>query len=109
MRKLQTTIVVLPSAILPLGGCANEQGHISGGASLLVLPSSLTQAPPTVPAPSGSSLKDCRGGKNLHWWAAHVENVTGEDLAALAALNLTARTVAPSAPPALVDQANREL
>jgi hypothetical protein len=89
MLKLPTTIVAMLSTILLSAGCANEHADTSGSAPSPIAPASVTQAPPTIPPPSGSSFKNCRGGKNLNWWAAHIEDVTAEDLAALTDLNLT--------------------
>lgn len=89
MLKSPATIVALVSTILLAAGCANEQGVTSGSASSPLAPAAVAQAPPTVPPPSGSSFKNCRGGKNIHWWAAHIEEVNAGDLAALSAVNLT--------------------
>jgi hypothetical protein len=89
MFRVPTNVVALLSTILLFTGCASEQADNPGSASSPVAPASLTQAPPTVPPPMGSSFKNCRGGKNLNWWVAHIEDVSAEDLAALTALNLT--------------------
>jgi hypothetical protein len=89
MRKIRVEIVVLLSAISLFAGCSNGQVDTSGGASSPLAPTSVIQAKPTFPPPNGSSFKNCRGGKNIHWWVAHIEDVSAEDLAALTAVNLT--------------------
>lgn len=77
------------AAVLLVSGCSSNQGDPSAASTVSPLaPSSVAQKPPTTPPPSGSSFKNCRGGKNIHWWVAHIEDVTAADLEALAALSL---------------------
>jgi hypothetical protein len=89
MLKIATNIAALLSTILVFTGCASERADRPGSPSSPLAPGAVMQAPPTVPPPMGSSFKNCRGGKNVNWWVAHIEDISAEDLAALTGLNLT--------------------
>jgi hypothetical protein len=70
-----------------LSACSNQYGDAAGSAAADVV--SPSQTAHDARPPSGSSFKNCRGGKNIHWWVAHIEAVTAPDLEALVLLHLT--------------------
>ena len=75
MFKVPATVIALCAAVLLHSACTDP-----------LSPSPVSQ---TTASPAGSSFKNCKGGRNIHWWVAHIEDVTAADLQALTVWNLT--------------------
>lgn len=87
MLEVPARVTASLATILLLSACTNQQLEPAASPTISPLsPSTLSQ---TTPPPPGSAFQNCRGGKNIHWWVARIENVTAADLEALAQLNLT--------------------
>lgn len=86
MFRLSAGALPLFALVLLATGCSGQERNDSSSSATLLAPAAA--APPTTPPPAGSSFKNCRGGRNVHWWRAHVDRVVAADLEALAQLNL---------------------
>ena len=86
MVNASTHLLILLVTVILLAGCSERPNpSAEAPATSLLSPTIDAQSP----HPTGPSYKNCRGGKNGHWWIAHSRQVTAADLDALSGFNLT--------------------
>lgn len=86
MFRVSAGALPLFAIVLLATACSDQERNGPSSSATPLGPAAA--APPTTPPPAGSSFKNCRGGRNVHWWRAHVDRVVAGDLEALAQLNL---------------------